>query len=614
MYYFYCELIPSYFRNLFFLSLLLLGSCSPSRQQLFTSLEGLRQETAQIKNELASQTEQIDTLNRQLVAAKKRVEKFQIAFDFYQDKYALAYGEQVAKNGRLYTRFYFMDKEGNYLPELGTWEKATQFNTQGLSKVELKGETFLLNTEGTTYFRSTNLTDFENPRVARKITALDLSHQELVQLDTSIFQYSQLQCLLLNNNGLTQIPSTIKNLKQLEYLDLSANRLDKLPAEISNLKKLKKLTLNRNRLQALPKALGKLEKLEYLNLAGSPLKKLPPFIGNLKNLRDLQVQQCLLTTLPKEIGQLKNLQHLNLFVNNLTSLPEEIGTLERLEEINLEGNKLKDLPLAIGNLSQLRTLTIIGNQLKILPSSIGKLKRLENIWAANNHITAVPSTIGNLASIKNISLWGNFISSLPEEIGQLQRLENLLLSGNEIDQLPATIAQLANLKKLKLDDNPIPKSDWAGIKASLPTTDIRLSIVYKAGLASKYFKAGHFKKAFTFQEEQVIEKPNNANAWYNLSWYALFANKPIRAIEAAQKTKTLDPQKIRVDTNLALGYLMNDQWEQAKIIYQKYKGKTIPDDWWNTKWDKVFIEDIQQLKAAGIVHDDFEKVKKLLIE
>ena len=99
------------------------------------------------------------------------------------------------------------------------------------------------------------------------------------------------------------------------------------------------------------------------------------------------------------------------------------------------------------------------------------------------------------------------------------------------------------------------------------------------------------------------------NNWFNLSFYALFVGKPQEAINAAQKTLDIEPEATSVETNLALGYLLNNQWAEAKEIYLKWKGKHFLDD--DRLCDEVFLLDIADLEKAGVEHPDFEKVKAL---
>ena len=129
-------------------------------------------------------------------------------------------------------------------------------------------------------------------------------------------------------------------------------------------------------------------------------------------------------------------------------------------------------------------------------------------------------------------------------------------------------------------------------------------------LTTLYYETKRYDKAYhTVIDLCSIDSTNYKN-WFNLSWYALFANKPQVAIQTAQKTLALDSSKVGVETNLALGYLLNNQYPQAEAIYLKLKGKSFPGD--KRLCKDVFLKDIAALEAAGITHPDFERVRALL--
>lgn len=71
----------------------------------------------------------------------------------------------------------------------------------------------------------------------------------------------------------------------------------------------------------------------------------------------------------------------------------------------------------------------------------------------------------------------------------------------------------------------------------------------------------------------------------------------------------LNPDAQKVETNLALGYLLNDQWSEAEVIYLKWKGQHFPND--SRLCDDVFLKDIKDLEDAGVTHPDFKKVRQL---
>lgn len=132
----------------------------------------------------------------------------------------------------------------------------------------------------------------------------------------------------------------------------------------------------------------------------------------------------------------------------------------------------------------------------------------------------------------------------------------------------------------------------------------------KEGKAKTYHKMGEHQKAYSLQKELSESNPDNYDNWCNLSLYALFVNKPKEAIDAAKKALNLNPGAKRIYKNLVLGYVLNNEFIEAKPIYLEWKDKHFPEDGRFCK--EVFLADIKELEAAGIKHKDFKKVKKLL--
>ncbi|MEO6036950.1 MAG: hypothetical protein ABIQ93_00970, partial [Saprospiraceae bacterium] len=126
-----------------------------------------------------------------------------------------------------------------------------------------------------------------------------------------------------------------------------------------------------------------------------------------------------------------------------------------------------------------------------------------------------------------------------------------------------------------------------------------------------------------FTEQEFSKNPSDdgtrvrlASAYGSLAWFYLFVNKPEKSIDAAKKALQLDSSQTWVNTNLALGYLFVDQWDEAEKIYRRlYK-----DDWQKSGFGssklKTFLEafedDLKNLRKAHIVYKDLEKAENLL--
>ena len=140
----------------------------------------------------------------------------------------------------------------------------------------------------------------------------------------------------------------------------------------------------------------------------------------------------------------------------------------------------------------------------------------------------------------------------------------------------------------------------------------RLNAWTLRNLSATYSAMGNYLKGYEIGKKLAVVDADNYNTWFNLSFYALFAKQYEEAIEAAQKTLEIKPDAKGVYTNLALGYVLNNEFSKAKPIYTKWKDKHFPND--ERFGKEVFLSDIKDLEAAGITHPDFAKVRKLLNE
>ncbi|MFN0214819.1 MAG: hypothetical protein ACKVT2_11235 [Saprospiraceae bacterium] len=297
---------------------------------------------------------------------------------------------------------------------------------------------------------------------------------------------------------------------------------------------------------------------------------------------------------------------LDLSGKQLTLIPPEVFQHLQLEVLLLNNNNLDSLPAQIGELKNLTDLNLNSNHLSTLPAQIGALKNLTFLSLSWNNFTNLPAQMEKLKNLADLDLSDNQMTGLQAQIGDLKNLTLLHLSGNLLTSLPAQIGELKNLTYLELAHNPFPDEVLEKTKQLLPNCTIR---EYDQETSEKYFDEQNYPKAFDYIKNALEKDSANFSGWYDLSFYALFVGKPNEAISAAQKTLELNPEAQNVESNLALGYLLNNQWQESEKIYLKWKGRQFPDN--GGQCDEVFLKDIQDLEAAGITHPDFGKVKQL---
>ncbi len=138
----------------------------------------------------------------------------------------------------------------------------------------------------------------------------------------------------------------------------------------------------------------------------------------------------------------------------------------------------------------------------------------------------------------------------------------------------------------------------------------------KDSKAYKYRADVHAKKkeydAAVMDTLKAIElEPNNGGYYLDLGWYQLFNRKPREAIAASLKALELSSDDaVMIKTNLAHGYLFDNQFDKAKTIYLENKNAKLRDG--KRTFSQAALDDFKEFQDAGITHPDMEKIKALL--
>ena len=200
--------------------------------------------------------------------------------------------------------------------------------------------------------------------------------------------------------------------------------------------------------------------------------------------------------------------------------------------------------------------------------------------------------------------------------------ENLKLEITEsvvMDDVESAIAVLKHMKSLKvklgIDDFGRERFNFSNnLLTKVPDcllsnfNRIKTDSAYQAG--TQFFQDSNYVESY---KAVLFCTQYDTTKYGDLSFYSLFVGEYQIAIEAAQKALAYNPEKVSVEKNLALGHLLNNQYDKAEVIYKKWKGKKFSEGDDDIA-DKAFLQDIKDLEAARIHHKDFERVKKLFAE
>jgi Leucine-rich repeat (LRR) protein len=180
---------------------------------------------------------------------------------------------------------------------------------------------------------------------------LEKSNLGTISIPEEVFEHSKLEKLDLSYNNIEELEERVGDLKYLKYLDLSNNKLEKLPNSFAKLQELEILTLSNNQCHLFPEVLLHLKKLRILKLKGNQMDEIPASIGELSQLERLDLSFNPIKELPIELRRLHNLKDLICVSNNFASFPEVLLEMEQLEQLgNLDLDfrlKLATQPLTL---------------------------------------------------------------------------------------------------------------------------------------------------------------------------------------------------------------------------------------------------------------------------
>lgn len=309
-----------------------------------------------------------------------------------------------------------------------------------------------------------------NLNKASTLISLDLSNNLLVTLDNvDMSELSRLRNLNLQGNRLTSLPDEIEKLVNLRLLNLSSNNISELNPSLFKHSQLMSLDLSFNHISQLPADIGKLVNLEKLAISNNALTKLPDEMCQLEQLSELDVRFNGLQNI-NVLAKLPNLTALFCSKNSVFSCHLQF---QRLVQLHLDRNpitnilfyeplvslsvldlgkaKLTDLSESfVEQVPMLERLVLEGNHLNQLPYNIGSLRRLLYLNVSNNQLTVLPEGIDQLQELRTLDLHSNNLKSLPAEIWNLPSLLELNVSSNLLTSFPKSKAQGSSVGSIEM--------------------------------------------------------------------------------------------------------------------------------------------------------------------
>jgi Leucine-rich repeat (LRR) protein len=138
----------------------------------------------------------------------------------------------------------------------------------------------------------------------------------------------------------TDLKDALEKRNGVLRLDLSRQKLSEFPPEIFEFTNLQELILNKCRISELPDRFDLLPNLQRLQCQHNEIGAIPPTILQLKNLVTLDLADNIIEVIPNEIDGLAQLETLALWDNPITMYPENLTQLTQLKVLDLLNNSM----------------------------------------------------------------------------------------------------------------------------------------------------------------------------------------------------------------------------------------------------------------------------------
>ncbi len=147
---------------------------------------------------------------------------------------------------------------------------------------------------------------------------------------------------------------------------------------------------------------------------------------------------------------------------------------------------------------------------------------------------------------------------------------------------------------------------------AIEDTQERTKAVNEAFESKNYAEAARLQEtiaATVRRTETAAEgKPGDGtlDALLSLSWYQLLAGQYEAVIATADQAAAISKDYISIDTNRAHALMLNGYKNEARVIYNKHKGKETRN---KKTWDNEVLDDFAELEQADIKHPLMDEIR-----
>ncbi|KPI39103.1 Leucine-rich repeat-containing protein 40 [Cyphellophora attinorum] len=320
-----------------------------------------------------------------------------------------------------------------------------------------------------------------------QLRSLDLSDNELTEVDLAEGQMATLQSLVLSSNQLESIPWTALAQCALVDLKVASNKLSGTAfARVDGgFDKLKDLDISHNDFSDLGPAFCALASLQSCSISGNSIRSVPDMSG-LRSLTTFLAASNKLEHIPESLHSLSTkLKHVDLSNNAIKTVQPELAAMDELTSLNLDGNPLRQRNLLTMSTTELKVH--MQKRLDDQPSVFSD-DQAEHIAKAPMRSATQPlyKIVNGVLDLSNRSLTSVSPSSI-DFASKAQVVHTLRLSNNDLSALPTELLQhpsIANhLQSLDISHNAkLHSSNYLTSRLCLPA--LRSLYVVSTGLTA----------------------------------------------------------------------------------------------------------------------------------
>jgi leucine-rich repeat protein SHOC2 len=146
------------------------------------------------------------------------------------------------------------------------------------------------------------------PPTFKQVHTFEAASCDIDDVHIWLHNVASLECLILPDNKLKQLPITLDMWPLLQTIDIRHNEVQSLPTSIENCTNIVNLLLDDNKLSQLPSGLTNLNALSQLGLSYNLLSEVPFSFRRFTNMTRLRIANNPFRALPGGIGVLTKLE------------------------------------------------------------------------------------------------------------------------------------------------------------------------------------------------------------------------------------------------------------------------------------------------------------------